>query len=358
MKRSFGEYQRAAKSGSGSVWLGPDHLLVIESTGFLLPFTEKYRRIDYANIQSFFWTTSRRRGQLTVVIVLLLLILASAAYAARESAAGLSIWGGLALLMLVLGIVNWAKGPTADLRLQTAVQLLRLKPVKRVAKAEDLIRAVTPLCLAHQPAVEAGASPPTVAHVPSQSGALRIAGIKPPWPGSYLVRWALAVHVADGLLTVADLFIPVLAFSFVAWTAGITGAVLIIAAFTRSLRYELPRMVRRALAGSVAMLGVGFVLGIAAYVGVMVTGISSGEMTLEDLERDPNAAAMRYLAESSFEQLGWIGWALLGWGFLSAAIAALGLPGALSKAVESRSSPPPVPLPPPAPPLPPEDTRS
>ncbi len=351
MKRSFGDYQRVAKSGSGSLWLGPEHLLVIETTGFLLPFSERYRRIDYANIQSLFWTTSRRRGQLTVVFALLLVIFGGLTYLSIDSPTAVAIWGGLAVLMLTLLVINWVKGPTVDLRVQTAVQVLRIKPVKRLARAEEMIRAITPLCLAHQPQDDGSPAPGASGRTDDNSKPnIQLAGLKPPWPGSNLVRWALACQILAGLLSISDLFVPALAYSIAVWIVEIVGMVLIIAALTRSIRFALPRMVRTSLIGSAVIYGVGFVMGLVIYVAVIVQGISSGEMDLVTLQTDPNTATMRYLAESSFDELGWIGWTLLVWGFFATVFPALGLPGALAKAVEDKAAPPPMP-PPPSPPV-------
>jgi hypothetical protein len=350
MKRTFGDYQRVAKSGGGSLWLGPDHLLVIENAGFILPFTEKYRRIDYANVQSLFWTTTRRRGQLMVVFGLLLVIFGLATYGTRDSTVGLAIWGALTVLMLVLLIINGAKGPTVDLRLQTAVQVLRLKPVRRLDKAEDLIRAVSPTCLEHQANAGMGVTDgPMADSTPAQTSTvppIQRAGIKPPWPGSNLVRWALGIQIIAGLLTMADLFVPSFAFSIPVWIAEIAALVLVIAAFTRSLRFNLPRMVHTSLLGSTILHGIGLVLGFAVYIAAIVNGISSGVMDADSLIDDPNLAAMHYMAETHFNDLGWIGWSLLAWGFFVAAVGAIGLPQALSKTVEEKTAPPPVPAPP------------
>ena len=54
MTKAFDEYTFLAGShgARGSLWQGPDHLLVVDGQGWLLSFGEVYRRVDYANIQS------------------------------------------------------------------------------------------------------------------------------------------------------------------------------------------------------------------------------------------------------------------------------------------------------------------
>ena len=54
MKKQFGGYQRLARGvfGCSSLWRGEDHLLYVRGNGFLIPFSEEYLRIRYADIQS------------------------------------------------------------------------------------------------------------------------------------------------------------------------------------------------------------------------------------------------------------------------------------------------------------------
>ena len=48
------------RGGKGSLWLGDDHLLMIESQTLLLSYKEIYRRLDYKNIQAVVHGKSRR----------------------------------------------------------------------------------------------------------------------------------------------------------------------------------------------------------------------------------------------------------------------------------------------------------
>lgn len=357
MKQSFGDYRRVGKSGRGSLWVGPDHLLVIEAVGFLLPFTEKYRRIDFANIQDLSWTTTRRRARFGVLFGILLALLLWALIANRDSTPALITWGSLSLITATILTINFARGATVDFRVRTAVQLLRLRSITRQKKAESLIREIAPLCLTHQPAlseVELAAvaiSAPTAESAPQGRAALPqgIAGIKPAWPGSNLVRWALFVQLLAGLTTITDVFVISFPFTLIDYAASMIGLVLIVAALTRSLRFDLPSGLKTALVGSTVMIGIGFVLSIAIYIGVVAIVIPQGGTGVRDFTRDPNSAVMRFLAESSFTELSWIGWALILFGSFVAIIAALGIPDALSRSVGAPVPPPPIPAPKPAP---------
>ena len=74
MKKAFDDYTwLAGRAGTrGSLWQGPDHLLVVEGKGFVFPYREVYRRIDYKNIQALMLTRTMRFVWLGVLYVLLL----------------------------------------------------------------------------------------------------------------------------------------------------------------------------------------------------------------------------------------------------------------------------------------------
>ena len=59
----------------GSLWLAPDHLLVIETTSFLLAFRERYRRIDYDAVQGVFVARTLRSLAITILCLVFILIL-------------------------------------------------------------------------------------------------------------------------------------------------------------------------------------------------------------------------------------------------------------------------------------------
>jgi hypothetical protein len=77
VKKNFGEYQRAAGRGryEGSLWFGAEHLLVIENSGFIFPFSESYRRIDYRNIQALTIAKTKRGAILTAFLLAALALL-------------------------------------------------------------------------------------------------------------------------------------------------------------------------------------------------------------------------------------------------------------------------------------------
>ena len=343
MKKAFGDYQRVSANGKGSLWVGPDHLLVIESMGFLLPFSEKYRRIDFSNIQDLSWTTTRRRARFSVLFGIFLAIVIWGLIANRDSLPALVIWGALTLITATILLVNVARCPTVDFRVRTAVQLLRLRSVTRQRKAEALIHSISPHCLAHQAPLPGSSTPEAVPPTTALASAPSIAGIKPTWPGSKLVLWALLIQALSGLLTVTDVFVPSSAFTLGEFAVGLTAMVLIVAALTRSLRFQLPDALKTALVGSTILYGIGFVLGIVIFISALVMTVQNGPEAFETMRRDPNHAVFQFLAESSFEELGWIAWSLLIYGAFTAIIAAVGIPSALSRSAPEATTPPPVP---------------
>jgi hypothetical protein len=54
LKAFTDNYQRLARDlfGLSSLWLGKDHLVYVKGTGFLVPFTEEYKRFRLSEIQA------------------------------------------------------------------------------------------------------------------------------------------------------------------------------------------------------------------------------------------------------------------------------------------------------------------
>lgn len=142
----------------GSIWRGPDHLLVVEGSGALYSLSESYRRIDYENIQALSMVRTQWWGWLLaaclVPMVLSGLFLSAVLGAASGPAAATSIpvLVGLAFLIVpaVLLAVHLARGRTVRCTLQTAVQNLRLRPLTREPNAHRVIAEIAEICRQHQ----------------------------------------------------------------------------------------------------------------------------------------------------------------------------------------------------------------
>jgi hypothetical protein len=122
MKKQFADYTWLAGNhgGRGSLWQGPDHLLVIEGKGFVLAMSEIYRRLDYKKIQALTLTETRRYVWMGFLLGLGSLIFALLTWAAWGREPFLPITLALpAGLLAILFVVHLARGRTCSCTLQT-----------------------------------------------------------------------------------------------------------------------------------------------------------------------------------------------------------------------------------------------
>lgn len=139
LRRRRGRWVEALTRYS-SLWLGPDHLLSIESNRL----TEEYKRFYFRDIQSLtIMKTSRREGWNAA---LGLLLLACVAWTLAGSTTGMVF----AVLMGIGLIVNNVLGMTCTVFLQTAVQVEELSSLCRVSRAHSAIDRIRPLIAAAQ----------------------------------------------------------------------------------------------------------------------------------------------------------------------------------------------------------------
>lgn len=122
------------------VYLGADHLLVMDCSGF----EERYRRFFYTDIQAIvIRKTASGRVMNLVLGFFSALFLIGAAALGNE---GLVILGAVGVLLLILLVVNVVQGPTCAVFIKTRVQLHRVKAFSRLASThrcvEDLFRRI------------------------------------------------------------------------------------------------------------------------------------------------------------------------------------------------------------------------
>jgi hypothetical protein len=143
-----------------SVWLGPDHLLIVKSTGY----SEEYQRMFFRDIKGVFIIDSDRR--LYWGIFWGLLVALSLAF----------VWSGLRdydppyasvyFLVMFLGasIWNYLAGHGCRVFVATGVQTARLPAIVRRPKARKVLARVTPLIEAAQK--DLATASPALAAVP------------------------------------------------------------------------------------------------------------------------------------------------------------------------------------------------
>ena len=138
-----------------SLWLGPDHLLSVDSSGF----AETYKRFYFKDIQAItlYQTKRSQWWNVTVGFLALIFIFAVVLVAPAPSApwkgddiAGASVLGGIIGLLVLLLLINLLSGPTCKTFLRTAVQIEELPSLCRVRKTRRILAKIHPLILAAQ----------------------------------------------------------------------------------------------------------------------------------------------------------------------------------------------------------------
>jgi hypothetical protein len=156
------EYQRLTRARSrsafavafvsrSSLWLGKDHLLCVDYSGY----TETYKRFHFRDIQAITVVATNRRtvwnGVLLVPIVLCLAGLANALFSLPEATnPAIITWTILTVIFLVLLLINNLLGPTCACYLRTAVQIEELPSLCRVRRTRKVLDQVRPFIIAVQ----------------------------------------------------------------------------------------------------------------------------------------------------------------------------------------------------------------
>ena len=252
MKKAFGEYQRLAKSflGFSSLWQGGDHLLYIKGSGFLLPFSEEYKRFRYGDIQTL--VISRTAG----------LWLGALGYLAGLALVGtigfsllfsrdpddvallvttLAIPLPLFILLLLLLVRHVLLGPRCRLDIQTALKTERLAAVSRLHQGKETIARLTPLIRESQEKLPTTGDPSAPAATQTRTASAT------PLKQPPLARpaFSLAAIFATALLLL--LHFPNNAVSALFLLIGIVAAVPLQIALAGSVRHRAPETVRSAL---------------------------------------------------------------------------------------------------------------
>src|SRR5438105_2031626 len=129
-----------------SLWLGKDHLLGIDTTGY----TETYKRFYFRDIQAIIIRrTNRLRNWSLGLGVPAGLFALFAAVASREVVVA-SILGTVAGLFLLAALLNVAAGPTCVCHLRTAVQTEELPSLNRLRRTRKVLNRLRPFIVEAQ----------------------------------------------------------------------------------------------------------------------------------------------------------------------------------------------------------------
>lgn len=123
-------------SGYNTLWLGSDHLLSINSSGY----SEDYRRFYYEDIQCII-TRKTPWGKFLNVMYGLFAFLFLVSALAVDGEASYFLWG-MACFNLFVTLSNWLLGPTSQSHLKTTVQLERLPSLHRLKSSRKAIALI------------------------------------------------------------------------------------------------------------------------------------------------------------------------------------------------------------------------
>ena len=138
------EYRRLPGRGQSlasiaTLWLGRDHLLLVESTGF----SESYKRFYYRDIQAIVLRTTATGRVTNLVLAVLAAPLVAGMFTSSD---GLFIFFGIMLgVLAALLLLNVALGPTSIGYLRTAVQTEKLGSLNRLRRARKALARIQPL---------------------------------------------------------------------------------------------------------------------------------------------------------------------------------------------------------------------
>jgi len=160
------KYQPLAKDlfGLSSLWLGEDHLVYVKGSGFILPFTEEYKRFRLSEIQAVNVAKTSRTGWIFLylfglllgsLIVTLILVLAESMR--PITVIGLSLGFALGLVSLGLLARHVILGPTCICDIQTRLSRERIRPLNRYHRTLEMVRRIDGLVRDRQSDVRIGA---------------------------------------------------------------------------------------------------------------------------------------------------------------------------------------------------------
>lgn len=128
-----------------SLWLGPDHILFVDSTGF----TETYKRFYFRDIQALIVQRSANFTIINIVVAIPFTFLMAGALVTSD-AVPKGVLFVLAGILAIVGIINVLGGATCRCYLRTAVQEEHLASLSRLRRANKILDRIRPLIVAAQ----------------------------------------------------------------------------------------------------------------------------------------------------------------------------------------------------------------
>jgi hypothetical protein len=138
-----------ARTGLSSLWLGPDHILSVNSNGYV----ENYKRFYFRDIQAIIIQRTSRRAVWNGILAAPLLgafigLLACLPFSENE--VGAIICSVILVIILLFFVLNYILGVGCACHIRTAVQIQRLPSVRRVPYAKHVLETIRPFISAAQ----------------------------------------------------------------------------------------------------------------------------------------------------------------------------------------------------------------
>lgn len=187
------------------LWLGPDHLLAVDST----VASESYRRFYFRDIEAFVIRRTSGRQIWNWALLAGALITAGPFvafwYTSGGSTTPLAVAVFIAALWLSFILINTFRGPTCQTHVRTAVQLEHLPSLGRLPVADKVLAIVRPVIEEAQGRMtgeEYAAAPwVTADHATvARFGPVKIAGAPAPPASAKPHAWLAGLLLAEGVL--------------------------------------------------------------------------------------------------------------------------------------------------------------
>jgi hypothetical protein len=267
--------------------------------------------------QRYGWLLAAFIAPLALMAAILLIMILAGAGSTEMTVVTILFGVPLLLVPFILLVVHLARGRTVRCTLQTAVQNLRLRPLTREAKAQEVMAEIAVICREYQGGTlpEPPQYDPTAAPPPWQAAPR---GDRPLWNGSPAAIAAGVTVILWGVVLAGELFVGGAGYLVLDTILGAIATVTAVVALVFAMRLHSPTALQVALWIS---SGLGLVTGFCALMGL---GVASAIIQQKNgSESTPNPVdAFQYIANLSLEETRAFGWIIVG---LGAFICVLGL---------------------------------
>ncbi len=261
----------AASFSRCSLYLGDDHLLAVESTGF----SEDYKRFYFSDIQAIITRKTRRGALWSIILALMIACFFTGALFLEGESLRILFWI-LSGMFLAFLLINVFRGPTCVCHMTTAVQQDQLPSLNRLRVARRVIEML-------RPAIEAvqGKLSPEEANIDRNQGILhparplrrpRARGHEIRLDGGTIHMMAFAFILLDGILTGIDLLHHTVIIATVSSLLTAGYCICIVIALVKQHDSDIPGSVRRVTWASLGFVCISYFLSYVLMVTSLVTG--------------------------------------------------------------------------------------